>query len=152
MIYFFHFTIYFLAGIFIQHTYAKKKFVKLIVCKLISVPLKTQIVSGSDSGTEHDHDTTKTNVDIPAQIFEILKSISTEIFVKEYTNHQVVTVIYVVHIFLYRHTYRFLKIATLKLFFYTDSFFVIFTKFYILSFLGICLSFGEMYETRSLFF
>ena len=84
-------------------------------------PLKTQIVSGSDSGTEHDHDTTKTNVDIPAQIFEILKSISTEIFVKEYTNHQVVTVIYVVHIFLYRHTYRFLKIATLKFFFYTDS-------------------------------
>ena len=96
LIYFFHFTIYFLAGIFIQHTYAKKKFVKLTVCKLISLPLKTQIVSGSDSGTEHDHDTTKTNVDIPAQIFEILKSISTEIFVKEYTNHQVVTVIYIV--------------------------------------------------------
>ena len=69
---------------------------KFIVCKLICLPLKTQIISGSDSGTEHDHDTTKTNVDIPAQIFEILKSISTEIFVKEYTNHQVVTVIYVV--------------------------------------------------------
>ena len=59
--------------------------------------------SGSDSGTEHDvaasakrseHLTNgvETTVDIPAQIFEILKSISTEIFVKEYTNHQVVTV------------------------------------------------------------
>lgn len=46
--------------------------------------------SGSDSGTEHDQ--LDGGVDVPAQIFEILKSISTEIFVKEYTNHQVVTV------------------------------------------------------------
>ncbi len=29
---------------------------------------------------------------IPGQIFDILKSISTDIFVKEYTNHEVVTV------------------------------------------------------------
>ena len=48
--------------------------------------------SGSDSGTEHDHPGCDGGVDVPAQIFEILKSISTEIFVKEYTNHQVVTV------------------------------------------------------------
>ena len=44
--------------------------------------------SGSDSGNEPDYH----EEDIPGQIFEILKSISTEIFVKEYTNHEVVTV------------------------------------------------------------
>ena len=46
--------------------------------------------SGSDSGTELGPDANEE--DIPGQIFEILKSISTEIFVKEYTNHEVVTV------------------------------------------------------------
>lgn len=46
--------------------------------------------SGSDSGTEFDM--LEFEADVPGKIFDILKSISTEIFVKEYTNHEVVTV------------------------------------------------------------
>ena len=48
--------------------------------------------SGSDSGTEQGSLPEDNEEDIPGQIFEIFKSISTEIFVKEYTNHEVVTV------------------------------------------------------------
>lgn len=52
--------------------------------------------SGSDSGTEHDFETAAISgglyLDIPGQIFDLLKAISTEIFVKEYTSHEAVTV------------------------------------------------------------
>ena len=52
---------------------------------------KSRNDSGSDSGTEVGPEFHESE-DVPGQIFEILKSISTEIFVKEYTNHEVVTV------------------------------------------------------------
>lgn len=45
--------------------------------------------SGFDSGLEEDN---HIRGDVPGQIFDIFKTISTEIFVKEYTNHEVVTV------------------------------------------------------------
>lgn len=46
--------------------------------------------SGFDSGLEEDNPGLRG--DVPGQIFDVLKTISTEIFVKEYTNHEVVTV------------------------------------------------------------
>ena len=59
---------------------------------MISKSSRTHHDSGSDSGTEIPAEYDSTEEDVPGQIFEILKSISTEIFVKEYSNHEVVTV------------------------------------------------------------
>ena len=63
---------------------------------MISSTKRSHHDSGSDSGTEQgslpEVENSEGNEDIPGQIFEIFKSISTEIFVKEYTNHEVVTV------------------------------------------------------------
>ena len=70
---------------------------------LISNTQQQRHDSGFDSGYENhsnssgDEDLLIVNksheiLDIPGQIFDILKMVSTEIFVKEYTNHEVVTV------------------------------------------------------------
>ena len=73
-------------------------------CSAILISNHPRHDSGFDSGYENhnssgDEDlvsnyraSLQRDIDVPGQIFDILKSISTEIFVKEYTNHEVVTV------------------------------------------------------------
>ena len=60
-------------------------------------PAHPMISNRADSGFDSDTSGCGSSADIdendiPGQTFDILKSISTEIFVKEYTNHEVVTV------------------------------------------------------------
>ena len=55
----------------------------------------SMISNRTDSGFESDTSCCSGDTDendIPGQTFDVLKTISTEIFVKEYTNHEVVTV------------------------------------------------------------
>ena len=60
-------------------------------------PAYQMISNRTDSGFDSDTsgcsaDASIDENDIPGQTFDILRGISTEIFVKEYTNHEVVTV------------------------------------------------------------